>query len=81
MELWKNLLTPKVLKWIFVSIAIIGAICNAQALVIGFILWIISNTYLLIINWQNKEYAQSMLFAVYDIICIWGIVNWLQKGI
>lgn len=76
-----KILAIKNIGWIISGIAIVGAICNANALIVGFFLWIIANTLLAILNWKKKDYAQVTLWIAYDIIAIWGIIVWAHKGI
>jgi hypothetical protein len=76
-----KLLNIKHIGWIFVTIAIIGTICNAMALIIGFFIWLVSNSGLALLNWKNKKYDQMTLFIIYDLIAIAGIIIWIRKGI
>ena len=64
------------MNWLIVIIAVIGAALNIAGRWQGFGLWIISNGYWLIYNLQAGEYAQSVIFAVFLALAIYGIVRW-----
>ena len=69
----------EILSWIITVIALTGAILNAKQNKWGFILWIISNSYLCILNHINHQYAQSVLFLAYLIITVSGFITWCKN--
>ena len=68
------------INWIIIAMALYGAYLNAKQNEKGFILWIITNSYLSIHNLMIEEYAQACLFFAYLCICISGYITWRKKG-
>jgi len=66
-------------SWFFVVICIAGSIANIYKCWWSFALWSVSNVYLIFHNYIKKEYSQTFLFAVYLVISIWGMVDWLLQ--
>ena len=64
------------LVWIWTGIAITGAILNARQSILGFYLWVVSNTGLVIHNILIAEISQAILFGVYTGISSYGIWKW-----
>ena len=75
--------TPKfwwdVLAWGMSAVALAGTLINAERNKWGFVFWIVSNLYMVITFWINGLYAQSVLFFVYFLLAIRGIVSWTKK--
>ena len=59
-------------------LGVLGAILNANKRKEGFYAWIAGNTLLVYINYTHKLYWLSVLFIIYIIICIWGLVKWRE---
>ena len=68
-----------IVSWIFSGIALTGTILNAEMNKWGFIAWLISNAYMCITDWQAGLYAQSVLFFIYFLLAIRGLVVWKKK--
>jgi nicotinamide riboside transporter PnuC len=66
-------------SWIFVVIAIIGGIFNARKNIVGFYIWLFSNTGLAILNFVAGMPAQGILFIVFTITTIYGIHEWRKR--
>ena len=54
----------------------VGAILNAMKKKACFVIWIVTNFYLVFHNVMIKEYAQASLWGVYVVIAIYGLINW-----
>jgi nicotinamide riboside transporter PnuC len=67
------------LNWVFVVIAMLGAYLNARQKVIGFWLWLVSNGGLAVLNLASRNYAQMSLFCVYEVINVYGIMQWTRS--
>ncbi len=39
-------------------------------------IWIVTNSVWLIIDYQAGLYAQAFLFGVYILLAIWGLLHW-----
>ncbi len=68
-----------VLSWVMSAIALIGTLINAERNKWGFIFWLISNLYMCIKFFVLGAYAESLLFFVYFLLAIRGIVSWTKK--
>jgi len=62
-----------------VALSIMGAILNARLQKEGFYLWLIANTVFIIHNVRIEEYAQAVLWIVYQGISIYGLWTWNRK--
>lgn len=67
------------MSWLWVSMAIAGAVLNAHRRIEGFYLWIASNTGLIVHNFSIGQVSQAILFIVFTGISIHGIRNWRRK--
>ena len=65
--------------WIMTCIALIGAYLNVKQLRIGFGVWIVSNTGMVIGNLLLGIYPMTLLFLVYLGLSIAGWVSWKNK--
>ncbi len=62
--------------WIIIIISLIGKFCIIKnKLLWGFSLWVVSDTYLLLHNLFIKEYGQSLLFFIFLLFSIWGMLK------
>lgn len=73
-------MTWTVLSWIMSAVALFGTILNAEMNIYGFIFWLISNLYMVIRFAYIGEYAQAVLFFIYFILAIRGIIAWKNKS-
>lgn len=69
-----------ILSWLMSGIALIGTILNAERNIVGFLFWLVSNLYMTIRFAYIGEYAQALLFLIYFLLAIRGIVVWQKKG-
>jgi len=68
-----------ILEWIATGLGILGAIINATKRIEGFYIWIIANTLWIYIGFKTKLYGMAILFFVYLLIVIYGIITWKKK--
>jgi len=68
-----------VLSWVMSAIALFGTILNAERNVYGFWFWLVSNMYMTIRFTYIGEYAQAVLFLVYTVLAVRGIIAWTKK--
>ena len=68
------------LNWIVISFALYGAYLNSKQDIRGFIVWMVTNTYLLTYNFYNEEWAQGFLFLAYLIISTNGLIVWRRQA-
>lgn len=62
--------------WINTIIALVGTILNIKKRRICFMIWLVSNSGFMVHNYLIGQYAQSLLFAVYVGLSIWGLWEW-----
>ena len=67
------------MTWILTAISIAGVILNIKHNRICFILWIISNGFWVIIDFQKKIPAQGFLFLIYFGLAVWGLFAWKKR--
>lgn len=66
--------------YIVILLSLIGKICIVKNKYLwGFMLWTITDTYLMLYNWSIKENAQSILFGIFLVFSIWGIFSNLKN--
>ena len=65
--------------WIITGIAILGTFLNARQNINGFVCWIISDTYLMLLNIDIGQYAQAALFFIFLLLAIYGVFQWGKK--
>jgi nicotinamide riboside transporter PnuC len=63
-------------SWIFVVIALYGTYLNSNQDKRGFYFWTVSNIAFSLINLENGQLAQSVLFFVYTILAVRGLLMW-----
>ena len=61
---------------IITVLTIIGVILNIYKNKHCFIIWAFINFAWMIIDYNAELYSQSLLFALYFILAIWGIIKW-----
>ena len=68
-----------ILNWIMSAVALAGTLMNAERNKYGFVFWLISNLYMTVRFAVIGEYARMVLFFVYFLLAIRGIVAWTKK--
>lgn len=72
----------KVLCWVAVALALLGALLvtdpdNKHVRLVAFILWIFTNSWWMIHNYRRKDLALGTQFLVFLILAIVGVItNW-----
>lgn len=67
------------LSWVFTGLAIIGTFLNAKRNRNGFICWMLSDAYLMGLNMEIEQYAQSFLFFIFLLLACYGYYEWKQN--
>lgn len=70
-----------VLSWIMSAVALFGTILNAERNIYGFVFWLVSNLYMTVRFTYIGEYPQALLFLIYTILAVRGLVAWRSKEI
>ena len=69
----------EVVTWIVSLLALTGTILNSDRNKYGFLLWIATNLFWVVVDFRAGLYAQSALFAAYVVLAIKGILTWSRK--
>lgn len=69
----------QIIPYIITALAIIGTVGNSFKKVWGFYIWLFTNAFWCVFNVTHQSYAQAILYAVYFILALVGIVKW-KKG-
>lgn len=67
------------LSWILVVLSLAGNVFVVKKSVIGQWMWAISNLGWIVFNLSIGAYSAAFLFAVYFVMCIWGIIAWSKE--
>jgi len=65
--------------WIVTAISIIGTVLNVYKKRACYYFWLVSNSIWLIVDIHKGIYEQALIFGVYTILAILGIVVWKKK--
>ena len=65
--------------WIITILSIVGVVLNIKKKKICFLIWIVTNTSWMIIDYLEGLYSQSALFLVYLILAFYGLIEWNRK--
>lgn len=67
------------MSWLISIIALIGTFLNANRNKYGFVIWLITNIYWTIADFNAGLYAQSALFLAYTLLAVKGLITWTKK--
>ena len=65
-------------SWILVVLSLIGTVLNIKKSPLGFLFWLISNTFWVVYDGMMGLYSQAFLFFVYDLLAAWGLWEWTR---
>lgn len=66
--------------YIIILLSLVGKICIIKnKYLFGFMLWVVTDTYLMLYNLSIKENAQSILFGIFLLFSIWGVFSSLKN--
>ena len=66
--------------WFIIALSLIGKICIIKNKYLwGFMLWTITDSFLMLYNWSIGENAQSILFAIFLLFSIWGVFSSIKN--
>ena len=67
------------MEWIVAIIALAGAFLNARMNIMGFVIWIFTNSYWIYHNIKIKEYPQAVLFTAFLVMAVYGLIHWFDE--
>lgn len=59
--------------------ALVGVILNIKKKKACFYIWLFTNTAWAVVDFYKGIPAQGVLFSVYAVLAIWGILEWKEK--
>jgi len=65
--------------YLITAASIIGTIANIYKKRWCFMIWLFTNSAWCVIDTMHGLYAQSMLFVVYTILAVWGLIQWRKE--
>ncbi len=65
--------------WILTALSLIGVVLNIKKRKSCFYLWAFTNSSWAIIDFQAGISAQGLLFSVYFLLAIWGLIEWRMR--
>lgn len=68
------------MTWLVVAIALIGNICVIRKNSLGFYCWFFTDCYFLVHNILLEDYQQSMIFFLYILMAIYGLISWRKQN-
>lgn len=68
------------LTWVLTASCVLGAVLNAKKKIMGFYIWLPTNLVWAAVAWYKDLPAQAVLFIVYTVIAIIGIINWRKTN-
>ena len=67
------------LTWLLTGLSLIGVVLNIHKRQECFYIWAVTNTCWMLIDFKKGIPAQGVLFMVYVILAIYGIIMWKKK--
>ncbi|MCC7570657.1 nicotinamide mononucleotide transporter family protein [Candidatus Micrarchaeota archaeon] len=61
-------------------LSLIGVVLNIKKKQSCFIIWAVTNFSWTIVDFYREIYAQAVLFAIYFVLAIWGLVEWRKDS-
>lgn len=65
--------------WLVSFLALAGTILNSNRNKYGFLIWIFTNLFWLVVDFRAGLYAQSALYGAYVFLAIRGLLTWTKK--
>jgi len=65
--------------WGVAVASIIGTVANIYKKPWCFVVWLFTNSIWCIYNLIIREYSQSLLWGVYTVLAVWGMVQWYRE--
>ena len=66
--------------WWITAAALVGAAGNVLKKRWGFAVWLVTNITCMVYDWAIGERAQSVLFAAFTGMAVWGLVKWQKEN-
>jgi nicotinamide riboside transporter PnuC len=65
--------------WLITIASIVGTVANIYKRQWCFIIWLVTNSAWMIVDFCMGMYSQAALFAVYVGLAMWGLIQWRRK--
>lgn len=60
--------------------SVIGTVANVYKKQWCFIIWLFTNSFWCVFDFMHGLYGQALLFAVYVLLAVLGLVKWKKDG-
>ena len=67
------------MTWAFIAIALVGNILIIRKNYLGFLLWVLVDSYFFGINAATGDFSQAAIFALYIIMAFYGLYTWSDE--
>jgi len=67
--------------WLMAALSILGVWLNIKKHPICFVIWTVTNTAWMLVDFGSGLYAQAALFAAYLLLSIYGLSQWTKKDV
>lgn len=67
------------MMWLLTLLSLIGVVLNIYKKPVCFYIWALTNAIWAVIDWKADLYAQSVLFIIYFLLAVWGILKWSKN--
>ena len=71
-----SMTTTTAITCMLTALSLVGTVLVTKQDRRGFIVWVIANAGWTVIDYQAGQFAQSLMFAVYLGLAVWGYVRW-----
>jgi len=65
--------------WLLTILSLIGVVLNIYKKKACFIIWAVTNFTWMIIDFHKGIPEQGVLFGIYFLLAVWGIVKWREN--
>ena len=69
----------EIIGWIISAVSLTGVVLNIKKKRVCFILWTFTNAFWCGYDIYKEAYPQAVLFFVYFLLAIWGIIEWRKN--
>lgn len=68
------------MTWALTLLSLIGVILNIKKQKSCFLIWGFTNAAWAVIDFSAGLPAQGVLFALYFVLAVWGLIEWRRNG-
>ena len=83
MEMCQNLTWPSwftIFTAVLTVLALVGVVLNIKRKRACFYIWLFTNASWAVVDFYKGIPAQGLLFTIYTVLAVWGILKWKEEG-